>query len=95
MYNICINNNSKGNTCSNNDDNDYDKDNIYTEPQKKRRNFNNSIRYGKQSIYFFSLNYKFLLQHNVGTHHKKLSNNKLPLHQNFIITHKDNFIVHV
>ena len=25
---------------------------IYTEPQKKRRNFNNSIRYGKQSIYF-------------------------------------------
>ena len=27
----------------------------YTEPQKKRRNFNNSIKYGKQSIYFFSL----------------------------------------
>ena len=35
----------------------------YIEPQKKRRNFNNSIRYGKQSLYFFSLNYKFLLQH--------------------------------
>ena len=31
----------------------------YTEPQKKHRNFNNSIRYGKQSIYVFSLNYKF------------------------------------
>ena len=30
----------------------------YTEPQKKkRRNLNNSIRYGKQSIYSFSLNY--------------------------------------
>ena len=39
---------------------------LYTEPQKKRRNFNNSIRYGKQqSIYLFSLNYKFLLQHKV------------------------------
>ena len=38
---------------------------IYTEPQKKHCNFNNSIRYGKQSIYFFSLNYKFLLQHKV------------------------------
>ena len=38
---------------------------IYTEAQQKRRNFNNSIRYGKQSIYFFSLNYKFLLQHKV------------------------------
>ena len=37
--------------------------NKYTEPLKKRRNFNNSIRYGNQSIYFFSLNYKFLLQH--------------------------------
>ena len=37
----------------------------YDEPQKKRRNFNNSIRYGKQCIYFFSLNYKFLLQHKV------------------------------
>ena len=38
---------------------------MYIEPQKKRRNFNNSIRYGKQSIYFFSLNYKFLLQNKV------------------------------
>ena len=38
---------------------------IYTEPQKKRRNFDNSISYGKQSIYFFSLNCKFLLQHKV------------------------------
>ena len=33
---------------------------IYTEPQNKHYTFNNSIRYGKQSIYF-SLNYKFLL----------------------------------
>ena len=44
---------------------------MYVEPQKKRRNFDNSITYGKQSIYFFSLNYKFsvnykfLLQHKV------------------------------
>ena len=37
----------------------------HTVPQKKLYNFNNSIRYGKQSIYFFSLNYKFLLQHRV------------------------------
>ena len=29
---------------------------LYSEPQKKRRNFNNSERYGKQSIYFFTLN---------------------------------------
>ena len=61
---------------------------IYTEPQKKGRNFNNSIRYGKQSIYFFSLNYKFFIAtQGVGIHHKMLSNNKLQLHQNFIITH--------
>ena len=38
---------------------------IYTEAQRKRRNFNNSIRFGKQSTYYFSLNYKFLLQHKV------------------------------
>ena len=37
----------------------------YTESQKKRRSLNNSIKYGKQSIYFFSLNYKFLLEHKV------------------------------
>ena len=67
---------------------------IYTEPQKKPRNFNNSIRYEKQSIRFFSLNNKFLIAtQGIGTYHKKLSNNKLPLHQNFIITHTDNFIV--
>ena len=41
------------------------KNELYTEPQKKRRNFYKSIRYGKQSIYVFSLNYKFLLQHKV------------------------------
>ena len=29
----------------------------------------------------------------VGIHHKKLSDNKLQLHQNFIITPIDNFIV--
>ena len=67
---------------------------MYTEPQKKRRDFNNSIRYGKQSIYFFSLNYKFFFATQCAdTHHKNLSNNKLRLHQNFIITHIDNFIV--
>ena len=38
---------------------------LYTEQQKKHRNFNNSIKYGKQSNYFFSLNNKFLLQHKV------------------------------
>ena len=37
----------------------------YTEPQKKRRNFNNSIRHGKQSNYFFSLNCKYSLQRKV------------------------------
>ena len=37
----------------------------YTELQKKRCNFDNSLRCEKQSIYFFSLNYKFLLQHKV------------------------------
>ena len=67
---------------------------VYTEPQKKCHNFKNSVRYGKQSMYFFPLKYKSLLQtQGVGTHHKKLSNNKLLLHQNFIITHIDNFIV--
>ena len=54
---------------------------IYTEPQNKRRNFNNSTRYGKQSIYFFSLNYKvFIATQGVGINHKKLSNNKYPLY---------------
>ena len=33
----------------------------YTKPQKNHRNFDNSLRYGKQSIYFFSLNYKLLV----------------------------------
>ena len=48
----------------------------------------------KVFTYFFSLHYKFFIAtQGVGTHHEKLSNNKLPLHQNFIITHKDNFIV--
>ena len=41
---------------------------------------------------FFNLQV-FIATQGVGTHHKKLSNNKLPLHQNFIITHRDNFIV--
>ena len=57
---------------------------IYTESRKKRRNFNNSIRYGKQTIYFFSLNYKFLLQYKaLVLITKKLSNDKLPLHPEF------------
>ena len=65
----------------------------YTEPQKKRRNFNNSIRYGKQGTYFFSLKLQvFIATQGVGTHHKKLSNDKLSLHQNFIITQINNFI---
>ena len=66
---------------------------ISTEPQKKRRNFNNSIRYGKQIIHFFFKLQVFIATEGVGTHNKKLSNNKLPVHQNFIITHIDNFIV--
>ena len=54
-------------------------------------NFDNSIRYGKQSIYFFFLNYKFFIAtQGVGSHHKELSNNKLPVHQSFKITHIDN-----
>ena len=46
----------------------------------------------KYLFLFFKLNV-FIATQGVGTHHKKLSNNKLPLHQNFIITHIDNFIV--
>ena len=45
---------------------------IYTEPQKKHHNFNNSIRYGEQSIYiflFFKLQV-FIAAQGVGTHHK-------------------------
>ena len=38
---------------------------MYTKLQKKRRNFNSSIRYEKQSIYFFSLDNRFLFQHKV------------------------------
>ena len=41
---------------------------------------------------FFKLQV-FIAKQDVVTHHKKLSNNKLPLHQNYIITHIDNFIV--
>ena len=40
----------------------------------------------KVFIFFFTLQV-FIATQGVGTHHKKLSNNKLPLHQNFIITH--------
>ena len=66
----------------------------YTEPQKKRLNFNNSIRYGKQSIYFFFFKLQvFIAAQSVGTHQKKLSNNKLPLHQDFIVSHIDNCMV--
>ena len=67
---------------------------MYTEPQKKRRNFNNSIRNGKQKYLFLFFKLQiFIATQGVGTHHKKLTNNKLPLHQNCIITHIDNFIV--
>ena len=41
---------------------------------------------------FFKLQV-FIATQDVGTHHKKLSNNNLSLHQNFISTHIDNFIV--
>ena len=41
---------------------------------------------------FFKLQV-FIETQGVGPHHKKLSNNKLPLHQNFVITHIDNFIL--
>ena len=53
----------------------------YTEPQKKRRNFDNSIRYGKKKYLFLFFKIQvFIATQGVGTHHKKLSNNKLPLH---------------
>ena len=67
---------------------------MYTEPQKKHHNFNNfhKIWKTKYLFLFFKLQV-FIATQGVGTHHKKLSNNKLPLHQNFIITDIDNFIV--
>ena len=40
-------------------------------------------------FHFFKLQV-FIATQGVDTHHKKISNNKLPLHQNFIITHVDN-----
>ena len=43
-------------------------------------------------IFFFKLQV-FIAKQGGCTHHKKLSNNKLPMHQNFIITHVDSFIV--
>ena len=46
----------------------------------------------KEFISFFKLQV-FIATQGVGTYHKKLSNNKLPLHQNFVITHIDNFNV--
>ena len=53
---------------------------MYIEPQKKRRNFNNSIRYGKQNTYFFFFKLQvFIATQGVGTHHKNSSNNKLPV----------------
>ena len=45
----------------------------YTKPQKKRRNFSNSKRYGKQRQYlflFFKLQV-FIATQGVGTHHKE------------------------
>ena len=46
----------------------------------------------KVFILFFKLQV-FIATQGVGTHRKKLSNNKLPLHQNFIFAHIDNFIL--
>ena len=42
--------------------------------------------------FFFKLEL-FIATQGVGTHHKKSSNNKLTMHQNFIIIKIDNFIV--
>ena len=66
---------------------------LYTEPQKKRRNLNNSIRYGKQSIYFFSLHYKFLLQDKVLVLITKSSTTINYRCTRILSLHIDNFIV--
>ena len=47
----------------------------------------------ENKVFHFFKSQVFIATQVVGTHHKKLSNNKLPLHQNFIITYIDNFIV--
>ena len=47
----------------------------------------------KVYLFLFFKSQVFIAIQGVGTHYKKLSNNKLPLQQNFIITHVDNFIV--
>ena len=64
--------------------------------QNRKRNVATSIilkdMKTKYSFLFFTLQV-FIATQSVGTHHKKLNNNKLPLHQSFIITHIDNFIV--
>ena len=60
-----------------------------TEPQKKCRN-----KIWKTKYLFLSFKLQvFIATQGDGIQHKKLSNNKLPLHQNFIIIHIDNFIV--
>ena len=46
----------------------------------------------KYLFLFFKLQV-FIATQGVGTHHKMLNYNKLPLYQNFIITHIDSFIV--
>ena len=46
--------------------------------------------------YYYFLFFKsqdFIATEGVCTHHKKLSNNKLPLHQTFITTYIDNLIL--
>ena len=43
-------------------------------------------------VFLFLKSQVFIATQGVGTPKQKL-NNKLPLHQNFIITHIDNFIV--
>ena len=47
----------------------------------------------ENKVFLFSKLQVFIATQGVGTDHKKLRNNKLLLHQNFIITHVDNFIV--
>ena len=62
-------------------------------PKRYLAIFYNSIDMeNKVFISFFKLQV-FIATQGVGTHHKKFSNKKILLHQNFIITHIDNFII--
>ena len=47
----------------------------------------------KKYLFLFFKLQVFIAEQGVGIHHRKLNNNKLPLHQNFITKLIDNFIV--